>query len=413
MKRPVALAIAALLGLAALAVGAWLGPQLGEDPGYVLIEIFGWRIQMSFLTLALAVLGTWLAGSLLLGLVRLPARGVRRIRDLQRHKALERGLLALSEGDWEAAERSLARSMRGGRESPISYLAAARAAQGQMSNERRDHYLALADRRFGRRHFVTALVRSRLLVGDDRPEEAIPLLEELHLKKPRHRGVIKLLLQCYQQDERWHEVRLLVPAIRRAGIVPAERAAELESLAAARELGLAVDSTALMALYDSLNKTLKQRLEVVQAFARRALELDRRELAEPELRRVLNVAPDTELLALYADADASDRSGRIRQCEQWLQKWGEKPALRLALGRLYMDARQDDQARIHLDAAVRSSPDPRAYAALGQVLDRAGELERATQCYRNALRLEQGRAPEPLAPSVRVGEDSVLSPNDS
>ncbi len=398
MKRPLLLAIVLLLGLAALAVGAWLGPKLGEDPGYVLIEIAGWRLQMSLLTLVLAVVAAWLAGTLLMGLVRMPARGVRKLREVQRHKALERGLLALSEGDWEVAERSLARSMRGAKDSPIGYLAAARAAQGQMAGERRDQYLALADRRSGRRHFITALVRSRLLASDGRPEEAIPLLEELHLKKPRHRSVIKLLLQCYQESERWHEVRLLVPAIRRAGIVPAERAADLESLAAARELGAAADGNALLAIFNSLSKALKQRVEVVRAFARRAVELDRPELAEPELRRSLNAAPDGELLALYADAGPEDRAGRIRQCEEWLRDWGETPALCLALGRLHLAARQDEQARSHLEAAVRSSPDPRAYAALGQVLDRAGELEGATQCYRNALRLEQGRAPEPLPP---------------
>jgi HemY protein len=396
VKRSLGFALVALFGLAALAAGAWLGPKLGEDPGYVLIEVAGWRLQMSLLTLMIAVLGIWLATSLLLGLIRLPTRGVRSFRRMQRQKALERGLLALSEGDWESAERSLARSMRGGDDSPIGYLAAARAAQGQMSTERRDQYLAMADRRSGHRHFVTALVRSRLLAAEDRHDDAIPLLEELHLKKPRHHGVLKLLLQCYQDCERWHEVRLLVPAIRRAGIVPAERATELESLAAARELGVATDSGALLSVLGGLSKPLRQRAEVIQAFARRAVELDRPDLAEPELRRALNAKRAPELLALYADADESDRAGRIQQCEQWLRNGGDSPALRLALGRLYLGGRNDQQARAHLEAAVRGSPDSRAYAALGQVLDRAGELEAATQCYRNALRLEQGRAPEPL-----------------
>jgi len=46
---------------------------------------------------------------------------------------------------------------------------------------------------------------------------------------------------------------------------------------------------------------------------------------------------------------------------------------------------------------------PAPYAALGQVLDRAGQIESAAQCYRNALRLEQGRAPEPLPRPVNTG----------
>lgn len=398
MMRKIALLLVALLIVAALVAGAWLGPQLLEDPGYVLIEVAGWRLQMSVLSLALTVIAIWIATSLIVGLLRLPGRGLRRFRDRQRHKALEHGLLALSEGDWESAERSLARSMQRGEDSAVGYLAAARAAQGQLSDDRRDRYLALADRRFGRRHFVTVLVRSRLLAGEGRSVEAIPLLEELHLKKPRHAGVIRLLLQCYQESGRWHDVRLLVPAIRRAGIVPAERATELESLAASRELGAAADSTELLGLFSALSKALKRKAEVVAAFAQRAVELDRPDLAEPELRRALNEAPDARLLELYSLADPSDRDGRIRQCEQWLERWDETPALRLALGRLHLAARQDDKARVQLESAVRHSTDPKAYAALGQLLDRAGQLEGATQCYRNALRLEQGRAPEPLPP---------------
>ena len=34
--------------------------------------------------------------------------------------------------------------------------------------------------------------------------------------------------------------------------------------------------------------------------------------------------------------------------------------------------------------------------ALGQLLERQGELEMAMACFRNALRMTQGRAPEPL-----------------
>ena len=119
----------------------------------------------------------------------------------------------------------------------------------------------------------------------------------------------------------------------------------------------------------------------------------------PDLRRAIEATFDPRLLGLYSQSDAGDRAVRIRKCEQWLADKPESADLHLALGRMYLDERDDDKAREHLEFAVRKSPNPAAYAALGQVLDRAGQLEPATQCYRNALRLEQGRAPEPLPPA--------------
>ncbi|MEX0915918.1 MAG: heme biosynthesis HemY N-terminal domain-containing protein, partial [Wenzhouxiangellaceae bacterium] len=140
MKRKVLLLIVGVAALIAVVAGAWLGPALVENPGYVLIEIGDWRVQMSFLVLIGAVLATWVAASLLLGLLRMPGRAVRRFRAARDRRNLDRGLLALSEGDWENAEKSLARAMRGPAASTSGYLAAARAAQGRAAPERRDAY---------------------------------------------------------------------------------------------------------------------------------------------------------------------------------------------------------------------------------------------------------------------------------
>ena len=408
MKRWLIAVVLILAVVLAVVGGAWLAPWLVNNPGYVLIEIGPWRMQMSVLVLAALVLLIWLATSLLVGFFRMPGRAMKKMKHARHRKHLNQGLLALSEGDWAGAERALARAMRG-ESSTAGYLAAARAAQGQAALERRDEYLALADRRFGKQHFVTALARARLLMGEGRPEEAIVLLEQLHLKKSRHQGVLRLLLQAYQQCDRWHEVRLLIPATQKAGIVDAERAQELMQLAIARELQAAADVEVLTDVRKGLPRELRYQTEVVAAFARRALELDHADTAEPELRRAIEQGFDAQLLALYAQADAGNRTMRIENVRRWLNQQSDSSALHLTLGQLYMAERNNDKAREHLEIAVRKSPDPAAYAALAQVLDRAGLLEAATQCYRNALRMEQGRAPDPLPPPDSVDQDDAGS----
>jgi HemY protein len=414
VKARVLLAVVLVVALAAVVGGAWLGPRLLENPGFVVIEVAGWRVQTSLVVLVAAVVGAWLLASLVLALLRMPSRAVRAARQARERRNLDRGLLALSEGDWAGAERALGRAMDRGPGMTAGYLAAARAAQGQAAPERRDEYLALADTRFGKRHFATLLVRARLLASEGETERAVELLEQLHLKRPRHQGVLRMLLEAYQQCGRWRDVRLLLPALRKADIVDRDRAAELARLAAARELEAATDIDDLQATRKSLRAGVAEHAEVVAAFARRALELDRAEETESPLRRAIETDPDADLLALYAEADPGDRRARIKACERWLSEHGDSAALHLALGRLYLDEREDDKAREHLQVAVRHSPDPAAYAALGRVLDRGGLLESAAQCYRNALRLEQGRAPEPLPPGTNEeGQRALASTRDT
>jgi HemY protein len=193
VKRIVLIVVA----LATLLVAALIAPRLLDDPGYVMIDLGQWRLEMSLLTLAGVVLISWVLISIVIGLLRMPGRVVRRGRELRSRRQLESGLLALTEGDWQLAERELHKSLSY-RGSTAGYLAAARAAQGQSDRPARDRWLQLADARFGRKHFVTGLARARLLVGENRVDEAVPILEELHLRKPRHAGVLRLLLQCYR-----------------------------------------------------------------------------------------------------------------------------------------------------------------------------------------------------------------------
>lgn len=386
-----------IITLLAIVLAAMLAPQLLDDPGHVRIDVGSWRLEMSVLVLVAAVVLAWVALSLVLGLLRWPGEAVKRARGVRARRQLEHGLLALAEGDWGQAEKHLNRALRH-HGSPAGYLAAARAAQGQSDPDRRDAWLQLADGRFGRRHRVAGMTRARLLLSEGRAEEAVPVLEALHLRKTRHSGVLRLLLQAYQEAGRWRDLRLLTPALRKARIVDRARAEELAIVAAVRELEEAVEIEQLESAWGALPRRLRKARDVVIAHARRAGDLGRQALAGASLRRLLDERLDSEGLKLFAFADDSDRSGRITDCRRWLEAHPNNDALHLALGMLYMAGREDERAREHLEKALALRPDSEAYALLGRLLDRAGQLEAAAHCYRNALRLKSGRGAEPLPP---------------
>ncbi|MFW6346606.1 MAG: heme biosynthesis protein HemY, partial [Halomonas sp.] len=315
-----------------------------------------------------------------------------------------------AEGDWRQAETSLQRALEH-RSSTAGYLAAARAAEGQADPDGRDRWLQLADARFGRRHFATGLARARMLVAEGRATDAIAVLEDLHLKKPAHQGVLRLLLQAYQDAGRWRDLRLLTPALYKADIVDARRRDELAVHAGVRELEQTEHVAALESAWRALSRRQRAQRDLVLAYARRASELGRSALAGTELKHLLDQGPDTEALRVYALVEAGDRPARIRDCRRWLEAHPDHPGLHLALGMMLPDEREYDQAREHLEKAVARQPDGDAYALLGRILDRSGRLEAATQCYRNALRIKSGRGVEPLPPpeSPGGGEDEASS----
>ena len=92
-----------LLLLALLLAAAWLAPAFKTDPGHVLIVFGEWTVETSVLVLATAFVILWLLVQLIVWLWRMPVVAARRMHEQQAYKQLEKGLLALTEGDWGAS----------------------------------------------------------------------------------------------------------------------------------------------------------------------------------------------------------------------------------------------------------------------------------------------------------------------
>ena len=218
MKRSFLLFVA----LALLLLTAALAPVFKSDPGHVLITFMDWTIETSVLVLAVAVILLWIGFQLLIRLWRLPAETARRVREQRSIAQLEKGLLALTEGDWRTAEKALGKSTSTRGKTTARYLAAAQAADGQDANERRDYYLEQADSGGTRKKFLIELTRARMLVANEAREQALPILEELHerfetnadpvraaMAEVEQLGSIELAQQLPDISAPWSQLRLL------------------------------------------------------------------------------------------------------------------------------------------------------------------------------------------------------------
>jgi len=389
-----------LLILALLLLAGALAPMLKSDPGHVLINFGGWTVETSILVLAVALLILWFAFQIVIWLWRMPVETARKMREQRAFKQLEKGLLALTEGDWGAAEKALEKSASMQGRTTAHYLAAAQAADSQDAHDRREFYLEQADSGGSKKRFLVELTRARLLLANGNHEEAKPILQSLYKSRKKHPQVLELLSRCYRETGAWDELQAMLPALQKAGVLNEDQSQELQEQIAGNQLKSAQGEDALQAAWKHIPKAMRQHSTIVDAYAVGAANLNRADLAEPIISASLKREWNSSLVLRYGDPGANDRSKRLKQCEKWLKQHPDDASLHLALGRICAAESLWGKAREHMIKSLELEPSSLGYDAFGQLLERQGELEPAMVCFRNALRINQGQSPEPLPAGI-------------
>ena len=385
-----------LIAIALALLAAAIAPVFKSDPGLVQIHFLDWTVETSVLVLVGAVLILWLLVWLANRLYKAPAETARRLRDQRALAQLEKGLLALTEGDWGTAERALEKSASSHGRTTARYLAAAEAADSQDAGDRAKWYLEQADSRNRKQRFLVELTRARILLQNSAFDEARPLLEELARRRKKHPQVVEMLGRCYRELGEWEALLDLLPRMQKVGVVDEQEAGELRRRAAVGELERCSDAEQLSAAWRALPKAMQAEYDVVRAFADRAILLDAAGLTEDVIRQRLKRDWQSRLLIPYGEPGPDDTPKRLKQCEKWLIAHPDDPWLHLALGRLCAREELWGKARQHLVRSLEIEPSVAGYDSLGQLLERKGELEVAMACFRNALRMSQGKEPLPL-----------------
>ena len=400
-----------LSALLLMILAAAAAPMFRNDPGYVLIRFKDWTAETSVLVLLLGLLLIYLLIRLIAWLWNWPSRTMRKTQQLRAQKQLEKGLLALSEGDWQGAEKALAKSRSQRGQETVKYLAAARAAQAQSDTAQRDAYLQQAQSGGGKNRFLVELSRAKLLIANGDVSAAISVLQGLQSLRGKHPQVLELLAQCYRDQGNWQELRRIIPALLKTGLVDSAEAQRLKHLSVEHDLKEAQDLPVLNRRWKKLPAGLRKETDLVLSYARQALDLGASDQAESALRSGLKQAWDGRLLRLYAKASKTSPSDGIKQCEKWLQDHPDDGELHLCLGNLCAGEQLWGKARSHFQKSIELSPGPDAYEALGTLMEKQGELEVAMICFQNALRMNRNETPVevPVAANRRLEAQTPAS----
>jgi len=368
-----------------------------DDPGFVLLRYAETEVTTSLAFALAAVVGIAIALNLtfkvVLKLWRLPRAlkaGSEQRKIVRGRRLLSQGLVDLAEGRFEVAEKNLLKWVEFSDSPLINYLAAARAAQLQGHNDRRDEYLKLAHENNPQAEIAIGVTQAELQLSSKQTERALATLNRLNQLAPKHDYVQKLLARVYQQLQDWNLLAELMPEIRRKKLFNEERLKTLETQAYLGQLDrlALVEKNALESAWNKLPKECRLDTEYVLHYCELLIQQGANDSAEKVARDALNRQWSDRLVELYGRIRGSSIHSQQEQAERWLKDNDKNPYLLLTLGRLCIQAQLWGKARSFLEASLGQKAQPETCLELAQLLSiQMNEANLASQYYQQGLTL--------------------------
>lgn len=384
-------------GLVTLFVAVVVALLAIEDPGYVLFAVGEWTLET---TLALVVVVLVLGFSLLYFLIRTGVKVLAvpsDVRHWKKHRreqkaimSLTQGLIDLAEGHWQNAEKKVMKYVDSSDASLLNYLAAARAAQAQDADQRRDNYLKLAHENHPSADIAVGLTQAELQLNQNQLEQCLATLRHLHQLAPKHPQVLKALALLYQRLEDWQLLLEIIPLLRKRKAMKVEAIEELAQQAYVALLQSASSADDLSKTWKRIPDSAQEKENILMLYVQRLLALSESDLAEPLLRHALHRQFSDDLLLCYGKIESADPARQLNFVESLLAKNERDAAALLTAGRLSLRNKLWGKARSYLEASLNSKPSVEAYNELGNLLERMNETDAAAECYREGLRLVPG-----------------------
>ncbi|MFN7096568.1 MAG: heme biosynthesis HemY N-terminal domain-containing protein [Gammaproteobacteria bacterium] len=376
-------------------LAVWAGIKIAADPGYALFAYQHWTMQMPlWIAGVIIILGFILLHNLLL-LIQGTGALAKKFRIWRKqhrfnvsHRLTKMGLRELAEGKWASAETLLVKATQHNNSPLINYLGAARAAQEQGAENRRDEYLRMAHESTPDSALAIGLTQAQLQFNQKQLEHCLATLRHMQHLDPQNKYVLKMLKKLYQELNDWNGILELLPELRKRKVIDADALLELEKQAYYElmlQLGKNTSKESLDSLWQRIPRNLKRDSQLLTLYTGRLMAQQRDSEAEQTIKDALKVDWQPELVRLYGLIPGTQPSRQLEAAEAWLKQYGNSSIILLTLGRLCMRNHLWGQARQYFESAMELEPTPELYAEFGRLLEHVGQSQDAMQKYRQGL----------------------------
>ena len=380
----------------ALFASAFAAHFLLADPGYVIINFRGYVVEMSVPVLmglaVLLLLAIWLIRKIYLAPRRL-GEAAGRYRSARSGQKMTRGMIAVAEGDFARGEKMLARAASTSDSPLFNYLQAARAANLQGHDDRRDEWLRLAYQETPEAANAVLLTQAEFQLDRGQNEQALATLRRLDENSKDHAHALALLGRLYFKLQDWDSLSGLLPRLAKSGQLKPKTLETWRIRVHKEALSRAADSDEAAQAWKSVSRAHRSDPTLLRAYYGALMRAGEHDRVERELSSTLKSNWSGPLVELFGRVEASDPSKQLKRAEAWLKHHGNDPDLLLAAARLCLRNELWGKARSYLETVISLRPTPDAYQVYGALLNQMGEADAAATAYREGLAMV---AAEPL-----------------
>lgn len=386
------------ISLVFLIAAVYLALVAKEDPGYALLSHGEWSVEGT-MVLLIGVLSAFICGILLMvyllvKTIQFPgqlghwSQGRKTVKAI---KNCNRGYIELAEGNWREAEKHLRKSANNSGMPILNFLAAARAAQEQGSQRRRDNYLLQAHKSDPQADIAIGLTQAELQIKDGQAEQALATLMHLRTVAPKHKQVLKMLFGIYQQLNSWKDLQALLPELRKSNIFEHHMLSQFEQSLSKQLMKQALQEKNLgdlKAIWNRMPRQTRNNADMIYFYCQLLLSVGEKELVIELIKEGLKHHWHTSLILLYGLAKEKDVVKQLETAESWLSDNGRSAELLLTLGRLSISNQLWGKARDYLNESLSVAPRTDTYQTLGELFEKhLNDSVEAMNCYREGLLL--------------------------
>lgn len=363
------------------------------DPGYVVLVYPPWRMEISFISFVLIVIGLVVGGVMLLRLAALTLNLPSIVREQRERRAARKrdenfigGIKAYTEYRFQDAEQSLGQWQGDDARLGLARVLAARAAQEMRAVVQREHHLHEASEHGA--ELAAQLFEAEAHLGIKDAAAALVAINRAKEIAPQHTGLLRLELKTRQLLGQWDEVERLLDALARSNALEAGVATQNRRMAYAENLKRrAEDDRGLLEYWKKIPATYKHDALVARAGARAFMQRGGHDTALDMLETALNHEWNEDLVALYGELRGSSATRQIQQAEKWLHAQPRDAHLLLTLAQLCSVQQLWGKAQSYLEASLAISASTEGHIRMAELKTQSGQPDEACQHYQKALAL--------------------------
>jgi HemY protein len=386
MRWLISLLIVGVLAIALAMAGRY-------DPGYVVLVYPPWRMEISFISFVLAVVGLVVGGVMLLRLAMLTLNLPRIVREQSERRAARKrdenfvgGLKAYVEYRYQDAEQSLGHWQGDEARLGLARVLAARSAQEIRAVAQRERNIREATEHGA--ELAAQLFEAEACLDAKDAANALVAINRAKAIAPQHTALLRIELKARQMTGQWDEVERLLDALTRSNALEPAVAMQNRRMAYAENLKRrAEDDRGLLEYWKKIPADFKIDPWVARAAARAFMQRGGHDTALDVLEAALNRAWNEELAALYGEIRGSSPTRQIEQAEKWLHAHPRDAQLLLTLAQLCSVQQLWGKAQSYLEASLAISGSAEGHIHMAELKTQSGQPSEACMHYQKALAL--------------------------